>query len=274
MAACGAAATKAPPPPSVGSTPFQPPQQLTVPPPTPGPAGHPTVDSWAETPTKEGTTAMKMRTRSTQSGPRAAASLGMVTAAAIAITATAAAAAPTATPVLNPPPPAFEACSTTGAGTVCQGTRTLVEDPVDTGLVCGTGSTAFDIWDQGTALQRVTRRYDVNGNLTERVSHEQWSNSYWSNPANGRTVPYTQNNIFTDRLAIPGDFTSSVQTQTGESIYRAGSGTGAPVLFGNGRQVYNWDGSDLISASGRNSFVAAFFYGDTHAFDQVCHALS
>ena len=198
----------------------------------------------------------------------AAAALGLL------VIAPGAVASPPSPQVLTPPPPDFESCMTTGAGTFCQGTRTLTEDPVDTGLVCGSGPTAFDIWDQGTVLQRATRRYDLNGNLTQRVIHEQWHDSFWSNPVTGRTVPYTQNNIITDTLAIPGDFTSSTQTARGESILRAGSGTGAPVLFGTGRQVYNWDGTELFSASGRNSFVAAFFEGDTHAFDQVCAALA
>jgi hypothetical protein len=35
--------------------------------------------------------------------------------------------------------------------------------------------------------------------------------------------------------------------------------TGAPVLFGNGRQVTNADGSVLYAASGRNDFVLAFY---------------
>lgn len=177
------------------------------------------------------------------------------------------------TQALTPPPPAFESCQATGTGTLCQGTRTLVEDPVQTDLVCGSGPTAFPIWDQGTVLQRAARHYDLDGNLTDRLIHDRWIDAHWSNPATGRIVTYTQNSITKDRLAVPGDITSSTVTATGETILRAGTGTGAPVLIAAGRQVYNWDGSDLLSSSGRNAFVAAFFQGDSHAFDQVCAAL-
>jgi hypothetical protein len=38
--------------------------------------------------------------------------------------------------------------------------------------------------------------------------------------------------------------------------------------------VFNFDESELISSSGKNAFIAAFFEGDTHAFDQACDALA
>ena len=72
-------------------------------------------------------------------------------------------------------------------------------------------------------------------------------------------------------LAVPGDFTSDIVTITGENIYRAG--TGAPVLLAVGRQVFNFDQSQLLSSHGPNAFVAAFYEGDPHAFDQICAAL-
>jgi hypothetical protein len=45
------------------------------------------------------------------------------------------------------------------------------------------------------------------------------------------------------------------------------------VLISTGRQVFNFDMSELISSAGRNGFIAAFFHGDATAFDQVCAAL-
>ena len=41
-----------------------------------------------------------------------------------------------------------------------------------------------------------------------------------------------------------------------------------------GRQVFNFDQSQLISSHGPNAFVAAFDEGDSHAFDQICAALA
>jgi hypothetical protein len=109
-------------------------------------------------------------------------------------------------------------------------------------------------------------------NLTRRRLHDNYTFGEWSNPLTGKVVSYTQNNLITDVLAVPGDFTSSTQTVTGENIYRAG--TGAPVFIATGRQVWNFDESVLISSAGRNGFVAAFFEGDSTAFDALCAALA
>jgi hypothetical protein len=173
---------------------------------------------------------------------------------------------------LNPPPPDFLACKAVGSGTICAGTRTISYGPDDTGLVCGSGASAFDIFDRGTFNQYAIRYYDTEGNLTRRRLHDNYTFGEWSNPLTGKIVSYTQNNLITDVLAVPGDFTSSTQTVTGENIYRVG--TGAPVFIATGRQVWNFDESVLISSAGRNGFVAAFFEGDSTAFDAVCAALA
>ena len=60
--------------------------------------------------------------------------------------------------------------------------------------------------------------------------------------------------------------------QTRQNIYR--TGTGAPVFIATGRQVFNFDGSEVLFSAGRNGLIAAFFEGDTTAFDEVCAALA
>jgi hypothetical protein len=71
--------------------------------------------------------------------------------------------------------------------------------------------------------------------------------------------------------------TSSTQTITGEVIEKAANGapfgTGRPVFFATGRQVFNSDESELISSTPHNGFIDAFFLGEPTAFDQVCAAL-
>jgi hypothetical protein len=177
------------------------------------------------------------------------------------------------TQTLNPPPAPFLTCMAVGSGTICQGTRTISFGPDDTGIVCGSGANAFDIFDAATFTQRVTRYYNTEGNLTRRLDHEGPTTfGEWSNPLSGATVSYTSNNVITDVLAVPGDRTSSTETITGEVIIRAG--TGAPVFIATGRQVFNFDESELISSAGRNAFIAAFFEGDTTAFDAACAALA
>ena len=80
-------------------------------------------------------------------------------------------AAPPAPQDLNPPPPDFYTCKPLGAGTIC--TASLHEEKVSEPqqeLVCGTGADAFVIHDTGLIDERLTRRYDADGNLTKRVN--------------------------------------------------------------------------------------------------------
>jgi len=173
---------------------------------------------------------------------------------------------------LNPPPPDFETCKAVGAGVICEGTRTLIFPPSDVGIACGRGTSAFDIFDSSTDNQQARRWYDLNGNLTRRSIDDHYTKGVWSNPLTGDKVFYTQIIVTVDVLAVPGDLTSSTETSTGEGIIR--DKTGAPVLFATGRQVFDGGTGELISSAGRNAFIAAFFEGDTTAFDDVCAALA
>src|SRR5215472_12504207 len=97
------------------------------------------------------------------------------------------------TGTLTPPPPSFETCKTVGDGFICEGARTLSYGPDDTGIVCGSGAGAFDIFDQGTHNQHAIRFYNTDGNLTRRVIYDQYF-SQFSNPLTGAAVPYSQHN--------------------------------------------------------------------------------
>jgi len=192
---------------------------------------------------------------------------------AAALSADAASAGQPVTQTLNPLPPPDYSCSSNGGGTICRAANLDVPyGPSDNDIWCGSGPTAFDTFDQGFLSERKTRWYDANGNLTKREIRQSWD-SYWSNPLSGEIVPYTQRDVETDVLAVPGDLTSSTQTTTGENIYRDGSGTGKPILFSTGRSVWNFDQSELISSTPHNDFVDAFVYGDLSVFDGVCAAL-
>jgi hypothetical protein len=184
----------------------------------------------------------------------------------------AALAAPPASDELNPPPPSFLTCTPTGTGTICKGARHLVEEPVDTEIVCGSGADAFHIYDQGEIFQRAIRWYDADGNLTRRVIFERWTPAWWSNPLTGATVPYTQTNKFTTVLAIPGDFGSATETVVGETIWTDPQ-THKKVLRSVGRQVVAADGT-IEFRSGRQPFLDAFVDGDMSVFDAVCAALA
>jgi hypothetical protein len=171
-------------------------------------------------------------------------------------------------PTLNPPPLSFETCQTVGGGTIASGSRVVSDALADTGFSCG----AFDIFNQDTFDQHATRWYDQNGDLARRHIYDHFTFGQWSNPMTGAIVPYTQTTVENDVFAIPGELTSETATFTGENVWRAGPG--APVLFGNGRSVLNFDGSVLYESSGRNDINLFIFENDPAAFDQICAALA
>ena len=170
---------------------------------------------------------------------------------------------------LNPPPPDFETCKATGTQTLCQGARTLPPyGPDDTGIACGSGSSAFDMFDSGVESQVAIRYYDADGNLTRRVIHETYDSAF-SDPLTGASVPYYQKNNITDMLAVPGDFGSATETVTGEVNFTV-PGLGA-VLLNAGRIVTAPDGTIEFS-SGPQGFED-YFNGDMSALDGLCAAL-
>jgi hypothetical protein len=171
---------------------------------------------------------------------------------------------------LNPPALSFETCQTVGGGTIASGSRVESYGPTDMGP-CVTDP-SFDVFDQAAFNQHATRWYDRNGNLTRRHIYDHFTFGQWSNPLAGTVVPYTETSVEDDEYAIPGDMSSGTSTFTGENVFHAG--TGAPLLFGNGRAVMsNVDGS-LIESSGRNDFVLAFNENDPSVFAPICAALA
>jgi hypothetical protein len=197
----------------------------------------------------------------------AAAAIGILTIAPGAV------AAPPAAQDLNPPPPDFYDCKPLGGVTIC--TASLHEEKVSEPqpeLVCGTGADAFVIHDTGVIDQSWTRWYDADGNLTKRSVLERWTETYWSNPLSGKTVPYTQTGRITTELAVPGDFDSAVETTVGENVY-TDPATHRKVLTTAGRVVFGADGS-LESQAGQQPFIDAFVNGDMTVFEAVCAALA
>jgi hypothetical protein len=166
---------------------------------------------------------------------------------------------------LTPPPPSFYTCKAVGNGTICQGSRTFTVDPYQD-FVCGDGEV---IYDQGTVRQVATRYYDSDGNLTQRVIHEFWSDAQKSNPLTGLTAPYTQASNITDVLDVPGDFSSATETVTGQGNITI-PGRGA-VLLNAGRTVTAPDGS-LDFRAGPQDFLD-YFLGNTDVVNELCAAL-
>jgi hypothetical protein len=169
---------------------------------------------------------------------------------------------------LNPPPPDIYTCKATADQTICRASRVEREDPVVTDVDCP----GFPIVDQGDVASELVRRYDADGNWVKRVRRDRWTNAFWSNPLNGNTITYTQRDITTDVLGVPGDESTITETLVGENIY-TDPVTHKKVMASVGRTVWGPDGSLEFSA-GQQPFVERFVFGDPSAFDALCAALA
>jgi len=180
------------------------------------------------------------------------------------------------TQTLNPPPPAYEVCKAIGDGTICQGTTTFSYGPIDTAqegpaLVCGSGSSVFDVYDSAVGNSLARRIYDADGNLVKRYRYDRVTEGQNSNPLTGATVPYTSTLINIDTLAVPGDLDSATEQTTGEFIVRPAHGS--PVFMIAGRTITTFEPSfSLDFRSGPNDFFD-YAFGDTSVLDPLCAAL-
>jgi len=172
---------------------------------------------------------------------------------------------------LNPPPPSFEDCRTTGNGVICQGSRQFAPYGPDwTPLVCGAGLTAFNIYDasDGPLRQVATRHYDEDRNLISRDVHFETFGEV-SNPVAGTTVRYHAANLTKDVLSSPGDESSTTESQIGSMIFTLPH-EGA-VTVNAGRITYDFNGTVEFS-SAKDPY--AFNIGDMSALQGLCAALT
>jgi hypothetical protein len=130
-----------------------------------------------------------------------------------------------------------------GGGSICRSSEVIAAGPDDTGIVCGSGADAFDIFDQSAHTETRTEWYDENWNLTFRQDHDVYSFGQWA-----------------------------TMTFYGENIYRPP--TGAPVLLEVGQQVFKFADFDVFLGShGPNELIGALVGLDPHGLDGICAAL-
>jgi hypothetical protein len=173
------------------------------------------------------------------------------------------------TQTLTPPPPSFYTCMAVGSGTICHGTISESSGPEETGLVCGSGADAFHAWETFSLVERAARYYDRDGNLTKRVLRDDLAGEFF-NPITGATVPWTQYEIHTSVLAIPGDLSSRTVTIVGEFVITLPH-LGAVALEA-GRVIEDADGNNEFRA-GPQDFLDYYANGDTSAVEKLCGAL-
>jgi hypothetical protein len=168
---------------------------------------------------------------------------------------------------LTPPPLPWLTCKPVGAGTICEGTRSISYGPEDSGVACGAGPDAVVILDTATRQVRVKWTYDSQGRLVQRLIHLMYSSARITSSLSGAELPYTQTQMRIDDLELPGDLGSAITTYTGELIF--GSPGGAPVSIGAGKIVL--DATGEITFVVGQSDLADQASGD---FSALCAALS
>lgn len=175
------------------------------------------------------------------------------------------------TQTLTPPPPAFEVCKAIGSGTLCQGSRVLVEPDFDTGIVCGSGANSFSIAYGDTITQVASRTYNLDGNLTNRFIEERYSSARFVNPVTGTDLPVTAHDVISDVLAVPGVGSSATETTTGQFTVKV-PGSGA-LLLNVGRIVQRASDGFTESIAGPHEFLD-LINGDPTVTERLCTALA
>lgn len=174
------------------------------------------------------------------------------------------------TQTLTPPPPAFESCKAIGSGTLCQGSRVLVEPQFDTGIVCGSGASAFDIYYGDTIDQVASRTYNLDGNLTNRFIEERYTAAGFVNPTTGASLPVIAHDVISDVLAVPGDGSSATETTTGQfTVTTPGNGA---LLLNAGRVVQRAADGVTEFQAGPHQFLE-LINGDPTITQRLCDAL-
>jgi hypothetical protein len=173
---------------------------------------------------------------------------------------------------LTPPlaPQSNPVCEKDGNQTIC--TVQFSDPPFagGSGVICGTGATAYEVFQFQNRSVIGKRYYDQNGNLTRRHFREILSGTF-SNPLTHAAVSFDGKDTRLHDLTIPGDSSTGTVMVTGSfHIYLAKGGT---VLFEAGRTIEAADGSALISESGPHPFADYFVFGNTAAVQPLCDAL-
>src|SRR5213080_4117630 len=116
---------------------------------------------------------------------------------------------------LNPPPnPLTTVCEKDGNQTIC--TLQFSDPPFagGSGVICGTGPTAYEVFQFQNRSVIGKRYYDQNGNLTRRHFREILSGTF-SNPQNNAAVSFSGQDTHLHYLATPGDVSSGTDIVTG-----------------------------------------------------------
>lgn len=170
---------------------------------------------------------------------------------------------------LNPVPPDFYSCRATGDGAICRAHTVEPYEFEATGIFCGSGAGTVELLDSGIRDVQATRWYDRNLDLVRRQRTFLFRDAHLTNPANGRTLSYSQHNADNEVLGVPGDLASATLNSSGHlSITAPGFGG---VILDVGRVVVGPDGT-LEFAAGQFE-LGRYYNGELSLVDDLCAAL-
>ena len=170
---------------------------------------------------------------------------------------------------LNPVPPDFYACRATGGGAICTAHTVEPYEFEATGIFCGSGAATVEILDSGIRDVMATRWYDGNLDLVRRQRYFLFRDAHLTNPANGRTLSYSQHNTDDNILGVPGDLDSSTTFTHGHLTMTApGFGT---VIVEGGQAIFGPTG-DLEFQAGPWD-LSRYYDGELDLVDDLCAAL-
>jgi hypothetical protein len=143
----------------------------------------------------------------------------------------------------------------------------------DTGIVCGSGASSFDVIDSATVHKYGPSFSDESGNFVRDILYIDTVGTF-SNSVTGASIPYQARGIEHDSLAIPGDFNSTFTAVTTGEMNIVAPGGGA-VWQGNGRVVdtFSPNGDETLNFYGPHDDLVYFFLGETSVADKLCAAL-
>jgi hypothetical protein len=143
----------------------------------------------------------------------------------------------------------------------------------DTGIVCRSGASSFDVIDSATVHKYGPSFSDENGNFVKDILYIDTVGMF-SNSVTSASIPYKSRSIEHDSLAIPGDFNSTFTAVTTGEMNVVAPGGGA-VWQGNGRVVdmFYPNGDETLDFYGPHDDLLYFFLGETSVADKLCAAL-
>lgn len=143
----------------------------------------------------------------------------------------------------------------------------------DTGIVCGSGASSFDVIDSATVHKYGPSFSNVSGNFVKDILYIDTVGTF-SNSVTGASIPYKSRSIEHDSYAIPGDFNSTFTAVTTGEMNIVVPGSGA-VWQATGRLVDTFypNGDETLDFYGQHDPAVYFFLGETSVADKLCAAL-